>query len=311
VVSARLTARSERAEDYVLPFQIEGAGIRGRLVRLQAVLDDINGRHDYPKPVAMLQAEALVLAAMLASGLKFEGTFSLQTKSDGPVSRLIADYRTPGLLRGYARFDADKLPAGARTRGSSRLARLLGGGHLAFTVDQGEDTESYQGIVELIGANLSECVQRYFQQSEQIGTGIRLAVKGAGKTGWFASGLLLQRLPGQPLDLAGDDQAEDRWRTVLAVLGSTRDDELLDRGLRPEDLLWRLFHAQGGGVRVWRPILLRPACTCSRARAERVLRSFPVAEREPMVVDGRILVTCKFCNACYDFAADELVAVGS
>jgi molecular chaperone Hsp33 len=302
-----MNAAVQPVDDLVQPFQIEAPHLRGRLVRLGPAVDSILGRHDYPEPVAAMLGEALALASALSNMLKFDGVFTVQTKGDGPVPMLVADYRTPGLLRGYASVDEKALAAvGATPAGP--VPRLLGAGYLAFTVDQGDKTERYQGIVELGGATLAECAQSYFRQSEQIGTGIRLAVARiedeSGVRRWRAGALMLQRLAAEDRAEVGDDEADDAWHRALLMLGSARDAELLDPALAPNDLLYRLFHEDG--VRVWAPQPLGVGCTCSRERVERVLRSFAPAEMADMVVDGRISARCEFCTATYDFAAEEL-----
>ena len=169
-------------DDLVQPFQIDSSGLRGRLVRLGPALDEILTRHAYPEPVAMMLGEAIALAAALAGALKYEGVFTLQTKGDGPIGMLVADVTSAGALRGYAQYDAGKLakaiatsPGGATGIGDS-VPRLLGAGHLAFTVDQGEHTDRYQGIVELQGSTLAECAHHYFRQSEQVEAGLKVAV---------------------------------------------------------------------------------------------------------------------------------------
>ena len=135
----------------VQPFQIETLGVRGRMVRLGAELDALLAPHTYPAPVAGLLSETLALAAALASGLKFDGTFILQTRSNGPVGLMVADVTSGGELRGYARFDRPRVEEAAGEAGGP-VPRLLGAGHMAFTVDQGPDTERYQGITEIVGA---------------------------------------------------------------------------------------------------------------------------------------------------------------
>ena len=285
---------SAPADDLVQPFQIEGANLRGRLIRLGPVVDAVLTRHNYPEPVATLLGEALTLCATLASALKFEGVFTLQTKGDGPVSTLVVDYRSPGDLRGYASFDAAKLAA-AEQRGGAPVPRLLGAGHLAFTVDQGPDTERYQGIVALEGATLAECAHAYFRQSEQLEAGIRIAVRrDRGK--WRAGGLMLQRLP--PEKLQDDEAMDDAWRRALTFLGTVKDIELTDVGLSASELLFRLF--QEDGVRVFDTHGLTGNCRCSVERLTSVLSSFSTAELAVMAVDGAIAVTCEFCNRHYN-----------
>src|SRR5260221_8195049 len=191
-------------DDVIQPFQIDGPGLRGRLIRLGASVDAVLGRHDYPEPVARLLGETLALAAALSGALKYDGVFSLQTKGDGPIRMMVVDVTSEGAMRGYAAFDAERLAAATAAVGGAPLAapvpRLLGQGHLAFTVDQGPDTERYQGIVELVGGTMADCAHHYFRQSEQLQAGIRLASgRAAGPDGslcWRAGALMLQRLPG-------------------------------------------------------------------------------------------------------------------
>ena len=307
MVSRGVSAAATRHQDLIQAFQVDGLGVRGRLVRLGPVADDILSRHDYPGPAAAILGEALALAAMLAGALKIEGIFTLQTKTDGPVSMLVVDYRSPGVLRGYASVDCGALDVLARAASAPGAAppsvpRILGGGHLAFTVDPGEGGERFQGLVELTGATLAECAHFYFRQSEQIGANFRLAAGrdgAAARAPWRAGGLMIQRLPGAASDGAG--RSNDSWREAELLGASVRDDELLDPKLPPNDLLYRLFHQYG--VRVWRPQRLQFGCTCSGQRVENVLRSFPREDLTEMAVGGRIVVTCEFCNAVYEFAA--------
>ena len=175
------------ADDLVRPFQIDPFGLRGRLVRLGPLLDEILTRHAYPAPVAQMLGEAITLAAALAGALKYDGVFTLQTKGDGPVGLLVADVASDGAVRGYAQYDGEKLAratAGGGVIGGA-VPRLLGAGYLAFTVDQGGNTDRYQGIVELQGASLAECAHHYFRQSEQVEAGLKVAVaQVADAQGW-------------------------------------------------------------------------------------------------------------------------------
>lgn len=290
-------------DDLIEHFQIESAGLRGRLVRFGPLLDRILARHDYPDAVSRLLAEAIALTAALATTLKFDGIFTLQCKGDGAVSMLVADYRPPGILRGYAAFDSARLPP--ESGGPLGLVqRLLGAGYLAFTVDQGEHTERYQGIVPLEGATLADCIGHYFRQSEQIGTGIRVAAARTDQ-GWRAGAILLQRLPSENPLAPVDETAEDAWRRALVLLGTVKDSELTDARLSPNDLLFRLFHEDG--VRVWDPTAVTEACRCNQERVVTVLRSFSREEIEDMVVDGSVTATCEFCSSRYHFAAADLL----
>ena len=297
-------------DDLIRPFQIEGGGLRGRLVRLGPTADEIIRRHGYPPVLSELLGEALALTALLAGALKFDGAFSLQARGDGPVSMLLADYFSPGRMRGYLSYDADRLAElDLHGTGSATVPRLLGGGYLAFTVDQGDDTERYQGIVGMEGATLADCAHHYFRESEQIDSAIRLAAAPDPGGAWRAGGVMIQRLPeGDPAMLARGaetrpEDTEDDWRRAVTLLATAQSDELLSSDITPDQLLYRLYHEDG--VRVFEPVPLSFGCTCSRQRADRVLRSLSDAALEDLIVDGRLDVTCEFCNAFYEFQPDD------
>jgi molecular chaperone Hsp33 len=301
------------ADDLVQPFQIAPTALRGRLVRLGPVVDEILTRHAYPEPVAAMLGEAIVLAVILAGALKYDGVFTLQTKGDGPLHLMVADVTSAGAVRGYAQFDAARLEratAAQRAGGPAILGsvpRLLGAGYIAFTVDQGEHTERYQGIVELEGASLAECAHHYFRQSEQVQAGIKLAVGRLAEGGaWRAGGIMLQRVPvagglGTPVE---EERREDGWRRAMALMSSSTSAELLAPNLAPNDLLFRLFHEDG--VRVFAPHPLAATCRCSRERIERILRAMPGEELRDPEDPERIAVTCEFCSTRYVFRPEEL-----
>jgi len=312
--------RPETGDDAVVPFTLDKLDTRGRAVRLGDALDTILSRHNYPAPVARLLGEAVVLAALIGSSLKFEGRFIMQTQTDGPVNLIVVDFDAPDGLRGYARFDHDALVKAAE-EGRTKPAELLGNGHLAMTIDQGPNTERYQGIVALEGNTLEEVAHTYFMQSEQIPTMVRLAVaeftrKGDHRAHWRAGGVLIQHLPengiGVVTDLPGDGNFEalaadeanseeiDGWNEARALLTTLADVELADPDLSPERLLFRLYHETG--VRVFTPLPMVERCSCSADRIEAMLgTSFTAEDREEMAVDGEIEVVCEFCSTAYHF----------
>jgi len=304
-------------DDILLPFQTDRSHLRGRLIRLGPVVQAILSRHDYPEPVARLLAQGLALAALLGGALKYDGVFTLQAAGKGPLKLLIADYTSEGGMRGYAQFDTERVTALMQESALVRhdapsVAKLVGGGHLAFTVDQGPDTERYQGIVAISGATLAECAHHYFRQSEQLETAIRLAAGRDTRNGhWRVGGIMCQRLPGagRTTDQTADrfNDAEDDWRRTVSLVASVRDHELLDPTLAPEHLLYRLFHEDGVRAYPARPITDR--CRCSRERVANTLRSFAGENLEEFKIDGRIIVTCEFCNTSYPFSDADLAAL--
>ncbi|MDD9877561.1 MAG: Hsp33 family molecular chaperone HslO [Magnetovibrio sp.] len=279
--------------DFVQPFQVEALGLRGRLVRISDVATASAGGGRYPDDVARLLAATLALGAALAGGLKYEGLFTLQAQGNGPVGLLMADLSSDGDVRGYARFDAERLAAAAPE--SDDVPRLLGAGHLAFTVDQGPDTDRYQGITELTGATLAECAQNYFRQSEQLETAIVLGAGAADEGALRSAAFVVQKMP----DDGAVEDPEDAWREAAILTSTLAVSELLDPGLGATDILYRLFHERG--VRVFETKPLRHACRCSQDRVERTLKSFPRDEIDEMRVDGKIIVTCEFCGTDYVF----------
>jgi len=294
-------------DDLLLPFQVNPFGLRGRLVRLNSAAHTILSRHDYPEPVSLLLGELMTISVCLAGALKYEGIFSLQIKGDGPVRSMVADITSDGHLRGYAAFDQDAVEA-AMSDGELTVPRLVGGGYIAFTVDQGADMERYQGIVPLSGQTLVECTHAYFRQSEQLETGINVAVRKDEFGIWRAGALMLQRMPLDGGDAPEPGKArpahdleahEDAWRTAVVMLSSATPEELAGTRIAPDRLLFRLFHESGIVAYPAQPIVEQ--CRCSRERVETVLVSHSPEEVQDMTVDGLVSVTCEFCKSHWEY----------
>lgn len=309
-------------DDTVIPFQIEELDIRGRAVQLGETLNSILTRHQYPDPVSYLLAEALVVTVLLGTSLKLKEKFILQTHSNGPVNMLVCDFSPPSHLRGYARFDKEQLKQ-AIVNEQISSETLLGKGTLAFTIYQGSHTQPYQGIVALDGTNLQEAARIYFDQSEQIPTDIHLAVailvnrdqQGQTQKNWRAGGLLTQFLPKPSshhkidvLDQKQEEtkihlQLEDQWQEAKALTATIESAELTDPQVGSKRLLFRLFHEYG--VRVFNPFSLVDQCSCSREKIKGMLQGFPPDERNEMVKNQYISVTCEFCSTTYRFKLQE------
>jgi molecular chaperone Hsp33 len=289
----------------VTPFYLPHRPVRGRLVRLGPLADALLTRHDNHPVVTTLAGEALALAAALSGALKFRGSFSLQAKGDGPVPMLLADCTDTGALRGYARAKPDALAALLQTTPTPAASDLLGGGYLAFTVDQGPEQNRHQGIVTIEGGNLAEMALHYFSTSEQIRCMLHLACEPT-EAGWRAGALILEKVAGAGgIDPTLDaDAQEESWRTATILAETLTDDELLNDALAPETLLYRLFHTEG--VAVDRARSLSYGCRCSRARLSGILETFPRDDLDHMAVDGDIVMTCEFCNFDFRFTRNEV-----
>lgn len=284
-------------DDLVAAFQIEGWPVRGRIARLSTAVDEILTRHAYPEPVANLLGEACALAALVGSALKFEGRLIVQAQGDGPVSYVVCDYDTQGSLRGYCRYDADRVAEVSQGFVRPGARTLLGEGVFVMTIDQGPDMDRYQGITPIEGETLALCAEQYFDQSEQTPTRVRLAVAQLQtETGfaWRAGGMMIQNI--------AEDEARgstrDVWERAQALFETLGEDELVDPLVPPETLLYRLFHEDGVRLEDAKP--LKAFCRCSEDRIVGVLKSFGADEREGMVEDdGTIKVTCEYCSRVY------------
>ncbi|TNE36913.1 MAG: Hsp33 family molecular chaperone [Alphaproteobacteria bacterium] len=301
-------------DNICLPFQIENADVRGQIVRLGDTVDEVLTKHDYPRPVSQLVGELLAFVVMFGTSLKLEGKLSLQVSGDGPVSMIVADFFTPDTVRAYAQYNETDVAALQAAEGEHTLADWVGKGSLALIIDQGPETDRYQGFVPLEGANLGDCIQTYFLQSEQLATSVCAAVaqvivpqeNGARET-WRAGAIMLQHLP-QPSrqKIAGEEDPKEIWNRVNILLATTEPHELLDPMLSPEQLLFRLFHEDG--VRVFEARGFQAGCSCDAGRVLSVLKRFDEAERQEMLKDGQINVRCEFCNATYDFTLEDIDA---
>jgi molecular chaperone Hsp33 len=303
----------QTADDNVVQtFQLEVSNLRGRSVRLGSVVDDVLSAHGYPNPVAHLVAETMVVTLLLSSMLKYDGIFTLQAKGDGPVSMIVADVTAKGIVRGCATFDEERLQHSreqlldlkADETAQNHLAQYLGKGYIAFTVDQGAN-DRYQGIVELKGSSMIDCVQHYFTQSEQIGTGIKMAV-GFRDGKWRAGGIMLQHMPEdeQNSEQGHGNVREDDWRRAMILMDTCSESELLDPDLHSNILLTRLFHEEG--VRVYEPKDIRKGCRCSEERVLNIARSLPQEDIDHINEDGYIKMMCEFCSTEYSFDLNKL-----
>ena len=296
--------------DQALGFTIPSRHARGRIVRLGPVLDDVLAAHAYPPQIERLLASALVLAVLLGSTLKDAGgqlTLQAQTEN-GVVSLLVADYKA-GEVRGYAKFDADRL---AELGPDPTLFGLFGKGYLAITFDQAVTGERYQGIVPLDGESLADAAEHYFFQSEQIPSIVQIATRHDAGEGCLAAGLLLQHLPegevGRERLHVRHDHPE--WEHVRALAHTLKDAELTDTALPLSDIVWRLFHEEEE-VRVTEPTALSKGCRCDLEHIRSVIGRFPAAERADMADDqGIIGVDCAFCSRLFPVALSSFPEAG-
>ncbi|MEM9797261.1 MAG: Hsp33 family molecular chaperone HslO [Pseudomonadota bacterium] len=311
-------------DDTVLPFQLDTSDIRGRVARLDGVLEQVLDQHDYPPAIEALVAEMALLTALIGQTVKLRWKLSLQVRGDGPARLIATDYYgptqegEPARIRAYASYDAARLSE--MTLEGAKPFDLIGKGYFAILIDQGKDMAPYQGITPIAGGSLSACAETYFAQSEQIPTRFALAygrsqLPGGGEH-WRAGGVMLQHMPkASPFvaneggsgegglltasDILDEDDGEN-WNRANILLDTTEELELIGPSVAPTDLLLRLFHEEG--PRVFDPQPVRFGCTCSADRVRQSLSIYSAKDIAHMTTDdGRVTADCQFCGAHYEF----------
>lgn len=299
-------------DNLVSIFQLDNSPVRGRAVHLGDALNEAlgtkNGQNRYPDEVARLLGEAMMICALVARALKFDGRLIVQCHgtNEGAISLLMADCTTAGNIRGYARWDEDVLRELKLDNRNPGAQDLLGGGTFSMTIDQGPDMDQYQGLAAIEGDSLAKCAEHYFLQSEQIPTRIKLACGQVQKPGedpsWRGGGMMIQRI-------AADEtrgNTDNDWKTARALFDTVSDAELIDPEVSQDTLLYRLFHE--GGVRVIDTAKVQAKCSCSEERLRNTLKAFDKAAIEDMAEDGNITANCKFCDVDYVFPMTEFLS---
>jgi molecular chaperone Hsp33 len=302
-------------DDTVLPFQLDAADTRGRVARLDGVLEGILKQHDYPPQVEALVAEMALLTALIGQTIKLRWKLSLQVQSDGPVRMIATDYYAPAeagqpaRIRAYASYDADRLAPG-------RPFDQVGKGYFAVLIDQGPNTAPYQGITALADGSISASAENYFAQSEQLPTRFALTFGQSTEPGqashWRAGGIMLQLMPkASPLMERTEEEreeyvpqihlsetAEENWTRANALLDTVEELELIGPSVAPTDLLYRLFNEEV--PRVFGMQSVQFGCTCSEDRVRQSLSIYSKRDIEKMTTDeGTVTADCQFCSAHY------------
>jgi molecular chaperone Hsp33 len=304
-------------DDTVLPFQLDRSDIRGRVARLDGVLDRVLAQHDYPPVIESLVAEMALLTALIGQTIKLRWKLSLQVRGSGPARLIATDYYgptddgAPARIRAYASFDSERLEL------LSDPFSQVGKGYFALLIDQGEGTKPYQGITPLAGGSLSACAETYFAQSEQLPTRFALShgrsqVPGEGAT-WRAGGVMLQHMPkASPgardapsghdgllgaFDMLDGDEGEN-WTRANVLLDTVEELELIGPSVQPTELLVRLFHEEQPRVFDPQPVVF--GCSCSEDKVRQSLSIYSAKDiRYMTTAENTVTADCQFCGAHY------------
>lgn len=301
-------------DDTVLPFQLDKSDIRGRVARLDGLLNTILDQHDYPLEVSAMLAEAVVLTALIGQTIKLRWKLSLQIRGDGPIRILATDYYgpqeegAPARIRAYASFDEDRL----KTQSGTPFEKI-GKGIFGVIIDQGQDMTPYQGMTPLAGGSLGACASTYFAQSEQLPTDFAIFV-GRSSTPdeqdqWRAGGVMVQMMPKASPFAGAAEGAEnsdvlpesdvDGWARATMHLQTVEEIELVGPYVSPQTLLTRLFHEDD--PRVFPVQHVKFGCSCSPEKVRNTMSMYSAKDIEKMTADnGMVAADCQFCGSHYE-----------
>ena len=272
-------------------FSFDNTNVRGERVILNQAYQEIIQRKNYPAPLENLLGEFVAAIALLRDIIKIDGVLSLQAKGEGELSAIMVECDELQNLRGIAQWQD-----GAEFPEQISLKETLAGGYLVITITP-TNGRRYQGVVELVGNSLAECLEQYFTQSEQLPSRVWLAADGAS-----CAGLFLQRLPAEQ---AKEDD-EDAWERFVHLASTVKDEELLK--LDTLELLHRLYHEEE--LRFYDAKAMQFNCSCSRQRTLEALISIGAEEiKEILLEQGSINIDCQFCAEHYQFIEADLIHV--
>lgn len=305
-------------DDTVLPFQLDKSDIRGRMARLDGVLEHVLEQHDYPAVVEAAVAEAALLTALIGQTIELRWKLSLQIRGDGPLRLIATDYYgpteegEPARIRAYASYDE------AALADDTPHFEQVGKGYFAILIDQGNDMTPYQGITPIAGSSFASCAETYFAQSEQLPTRFALSYGRAQEPGeemsWRAGGVMLQHMPkASPLlgDVGGTgekgllqaedilaDEAAENWSRVNILLDTVEDLELIGPTVSPTELIARLFHEETAIAYDSQSVTF--GCTCSEDKVRQSMSIYSARDIATMTKeDGTLTADCQFCGAHY------------
>ncbi|MDX8385601.1 MAG: Hsp33 family molecular chaperone HslO [Gallionella sp.] len=280
--------------DSLQRFLFEQSNVRGELVHLDTAWRAVLERHDYPSALRTVLGELMAAATLLAAMLKLKGAMILQIQGKGPVSLLVVECDGELNVRATAKWDGE-------LDGLS-FAQMVGDGRFVITLDQQDNTQAYQSIVALDGANVAEVLQNYMLRSEQLETRMWLAADDQA-----AAGLLLQKMPddgghaveGHDVEEGGHDVEDgDTWPRITMLSDTVKPEELL--GLPAEVLIHRLYNEDDVTLFDAKPVVFR--CSCSRDKVAKMLKMVGWDEVQSVLAEkGEVEVNCEFCNHHYAF----------
>ncbi|MDC3067674.1 Hsp33 family molecular chaperone HslO [Paracoccaceae bacterium] len=292
--------------DAIIPFQLGEKNIRGRFTRIEKLIFNVLKHHRYPPQICHFLIESIVLTILIGDLIKLKWRLSLQIRGEGPIKLLATDYYAPqdkgklAKLRAYADFDKNHKFFDNQVRGS-----IFKSGLFAITIDQGKNTEPYQGITPVIDGNLIKSAENYFYQSEQIKTSFVLEISRnyREKIGdvWNASGFMLQALPENNKEVTETFNwklIKERAASEMKIASSFEE---FDQYFFLDDVF------RDRSLKVFQQTYLKFGCSCNKNKLLNILTKYRKKEVEEMTGNSqKISANCQFCGKCYEFSAHEI-----
>ncbi|MCG3725838.1 Hsp33 family molecular chaperone HslO [Vibrio cincinnatiensis] len=268
-------------------YLFEDLSVRGELVQLDDVFQQIITSQAYPKPIQTLLGELLVATTLLTATLKFEGSITLQLQGDGPVSLVVINGDNQQKVRGVARWQGE-------IEEEANFHQLMGKGHLVITIEP-KKGERYQGVVGLEGDSLAQVLESYFLRSEQLKTRLWIRTgEHAGKP--HAAGMLLQVMP----DGTG---TENDFEHLEQLTNTVKDEELFS--LAANELLYRLYNQEK--VQLFTPQAVEFKCGCSRDRSASAIIAIDKEQINTILAEeGVVALHCDYCGTTYSFDSAQV-----
>ncbi|MBE4608491.1 Hsp33 family molecular chaperone HslO [Vibrio navarrensis] len=263
-------------------YLFEDLSVRGELVQLDEAYQRIILSKEYPAALQKLLGELLVSTTLLTATLKFEGSITIQLQGDGPVSLAVINGDNEQKVRGVARWEGE-------IADDASLHDMMGKGYLVITIEP-KKGERYQGVVGLDGDNLTQVIEGYFANSEQLKT--RLWIRTGEHQGQaHAAGMLIQIVPD------GTGSADD-FEHLEQLTNTVKNEELFT--LKANELLYRLYNQEQ--VRLFEPQPVEFHCGCSRERSGAAIVTIDKTEiYDILATEGYVSLHCDYCGTTYSF----------
>ena len=285
--------------DYIVRATAADLQIRAFAATTKELVEFARASHNTSPVVTAALGRLLTAGAMMGSMMKGENDkLTLQILCFGPVKGLTVTADARGNVEGFAKVPQAMRPASAV--GKLDVGGLLGEGFLRVIKDMGLK-EPYNSTVKLQTGEIGDDLTYYFQESEQVASGVGVGVlMNRDNTVKQAGGFIIQLMP------FATDEIIDKLEANLAKITSVT--KLFEDGNTPEQILEIILEGMNPVITDTMPPQF--VCNCSKDKVESALISLGKEELTNIVNDGKEEeVNCQFCNKSYVFQPADLKAL--